>query len=190
MKESDVLAQFIGTFGKFYELAEYADIYPCVAELAIGEQDELGQTHWRPARVETDRRCLDVLYSKLPARFPPLYEDLVLSYRWAEVDLGSYTLLANPPGPDLSRLFGQISKDPALWALLIPGGYIQFAKGRDYDYDPVCFDLRARAKNGDYRVVKIDHEEVLCNSRIRVVTELASSFEKLMHDTISRADRA
>lgn len=188
MNEQDVLlAQFIGTFGKFYELAEYADIYPIVAELAAGDTDEAGQTPWQPARVDTDRRCLDALYSKLPARFPPLYESLVLRYRWAEVDLGAYTLLANPPGADLSRLLGEIPKDPALWAMLIPAGYIQFAQGTNYDYDPVCFDVRERKRNGDYRIVKIDHEEILCNSRIKVVAELASSFEELVRQTIARA---
>jgi hypothetical protein len=151
MNEQDaLLAGFIGTFGKFYELAEYADIYPVVAELAVGDPDENGQMHWQPARTETDGRCLDALYAMLPACFPPLYEKLVLTYRWAEVNLGLYTLLANPPGPDLKRLLEQMRKDPALWGQLIPAGYIQFAKGTEYDYDPVCFDVRERKRNGDY----------------------------------------
>jgi hypothetical protein len=124
-----------------------------------------------------------------PPRFPPLYEKLVLTYRWAEVDLGLFTLLANPPGPDLERLLEQMRKDPALWGQLTPAGYIQFAKGAEYDYDPVCFDVRERKRNGDYRIVKIDHEEILCNSRIKLVTELASSFEELVRQTISRADK-
>lgn len=113
-EQDALLAQFIATFGSFYELAEYAQIYPMVAELAVGEPDELGQTHWQPRRVGTDSRSLDALYAKLPAKFPPLYERMVLTYRWAEVDLGSFTLFANPPGPDLSRLLKEISKDPAL----------------------------------------------------------------------------
>ena len=188
-QQDSLLAEFVGTFSKLNELAEYAHIYPIVAELAVGEPDELGQTHWRPAKIETDSHCLDPLYSKLPGRFPLLYERLVLSYRWAEVDLGRYTLLANPPGLDLSRLLNEISKDPALWESLVPAGYIRFAKGPDYDYDPVCFDLRKRKKNRDYRIVKIDHEEILCNSRVKVVTELASSFEELVRQTVSSADK-
>jgi len=191
MNEEDVLLeQFIGVFGKFDELAEYSDIHPIVAELAVGEPDELGQTHWRPARVNTDRRCLDPIYAKLPGRFPPLYEKLILMYRWADTDLGAYTLLANPPGPDLSRLFGEISKDPGLWQTLIPAGYIQFAKGPDYDYDPVCFDVSKRKKNYDCRIVKMDHEEILCNYRIKVAAELAPSFEDLVRQTISSAGEA
>lgn len=187
-KEQDaLLAEFVGSFGKICELAEYAHIYPIVAELATGKPDDLDQTPWQPVRVETDPRHLGEIYAKLPARFPPLYERLVLTYRWAEVDTGSYTLLANPPAPDLSRFFKEISKDPGLWESLIPGGYVRFAKGTDYDYDPVCFDLHNRKKNGDYRIVKIDHEEILCNHRIKVVAELAPSFEDLVRQTIQRA---
>jgi hypothetical protein len=190
MTEEDILLeQFTGVFGKFVELAEYSHIYPIVAELAVGEPDELGQTHWRPARIDTDQRSLDPLYARLPGRFPRLYERLVLTYRWAAIDLGAYTLLPNPPGQDLSRLFDQISGDPGLWESLVPAGYIQFAKGPDYDYDPVCFDLSKRKKNRDCRVVKIDHEEILCNYRIKVVSELAPSFEDLVRQTIGRAEK-
>jgi hypothetical protein len=111
----------------------------------------------------------------------------VLSYRWADVDLQSYTLLANPQGTDLLRLFSQISRDPGLWAALIPAGYIRFGRGPDMDYDPVCFDIKSRRKNGDCRVVKIDHEEILCNNRVKVVSELAPGFEELVQKTIQSA---
>jgi hypothetical protein len=57
------------------------------------------------------------------------------------------------------------------------------------DYDPVCFDIKKRTKSNDYRIVKIDHEEILCNNRIKVVSELAPSFEQLMIETISRASK-
>jgi hypothetical protein len=57
------------------------------------------------------------------------------------------------------------------------------------DYDPVCFDIRERTKGKDYPIVKIDHEEILCNNRVKVVAELAPSFEKLMLQTIDRASQ-
>lgn len=97
-----------------------------------------------------------------------------------------FTLLANPPDPDLSRFFEQISKDPALWQALIPAGYMQFAKGPDYDYDPVCFAIKRRRKDKDCPVVKIDHEEILCNNRIKVA-DLAASFEDLVKQIIKEA---
>ena len=182
-----LLEQFISAFPKLDEMADFGDIYPIVAELAVGESDQLGRTRWRPLRTATSSAALDLLYSALPARFPPLFERLVLSYRWADVDLQSYTLLANPPGPDLSRLLERISKDAALWESLRPAGYIQFAKGPDMDYDPVCFDIKRRKKNHDCPVVKIDHEEILCNNRIKIVGEIAPSFDELVRHTIRKA---
>jgi hypothetical protein len=77
--------------------------------------------------------------------------------------------------------------DKALWKNLIPGGYIQFGKGPDLDFDPVCFDIRSRTKNKEYRIVKIDHEEILCNNRVKVVAEIAPSFKELVLKTIESA---
>ena len=70
----------------------------------------------------------------------------------------------------------------------MPAGYIQFGKGPDLDYDPVSFDLKSRNKNGDYRFVKIDHEEILRNNHIRLVAELVPSFEHLVRQTIDQAN--
>lgn len=185
MNDQDLLLeQFVSCFEKLDEMTASKELDPIAWEFVVGKTDELGRKHWRPINLSSDRSCLDTLYTQLPSRFPPLFERLVLSYRWADVDLQSHTLLANPRGPNLSRLFSRISKDPGLWAALIPAGYIRFGQGPDLDYDPVCFDIRSRRKNGDCRVVKIDHEEILCNNRVKVVMELAPSFEELVRQTI------
>ena len=188
MNDKDLLLeQFVSCFEKLDEMTASRVLDPIAWEFAVGKSDELGRKRWQPIRVSTDPSCLDPIYATLPARFPPLFERLALSYRWADVDLQSHTLLANPRGSDLSRLFGQISKDPGLWEALIPAGYVRFGKGPDMDYDPVCFDIRSRRKNGDCRVVKIDHEEILCNNRVKVVAELAPGFEELVRRTIEFA---
>jgi hypothetical protein len=133
----------------------------------------------------TEPAALVAVYSKLPAKFSPLYEKLVLRYRWEEVDLGLFRLLANPPHNDLSGLTNEIFKDPGLAESLIPGGFIQFGKGPDINYDPVCFDIKNRRKDGDYRIVQIDHEGILSNYKIRIVAELAPSFRDLLHKILS-----
>jgi len=155
--------------------------------LAYSDPDEYGDRQWRPMKVDTPRSCLTEVYANLPGLFPPLYERLVLSYRWAEVDLHLYRLLANPPGPTLTGLIHEMTKDSGLWESLVPAGFIQFGKGPDVDYDPVCFDTNTRKKNRDCRIVKIDHEEILCNYRVKVVAEIAPSFEQLVLETIRRA---
>ena len=188
MTEHDLLEQFVASFEKFDDMMSTSrELDPVSWELRIVEPDQYGFIQWRPAKVSTEPRLLDPLYEKLPARFPPLYEELVLSYRWAEVDLQSFRLLANPPGPNLSGLLAEVERDKGLTESLIPAGYIKFGKGPDVDYDPVCFDIKSRTKRKDYRIVKIDHEEILCNYRVKVVAELAPSFEQLVRQTISRA---
>ena len=70
--------------------------------------------------------------------------------------------------------------------MLIPAGLIQFGNGPVGDHDPVCFDTSKRYKDGDYRIVKLDHEEILCNYRLREVAELAPSFKELVIKTIEK----
>lgn len=47
---------------------------------------------WRPIRVDTDPSALDPIYARLPARFPELFERLLLTYRWAEVHQDAFTM--------------------------------------------------------------------------------------------------
>jgi len=184
-----LLEQFIATFAKLDDMSTAEDLDPIAWQLTAGEPDEYGWKNWQPMKVSAAPSLLGKLYARLPAPFPPLFESLVLSYRWAEVDLQSCRLLANPPGPDLNGLLHEISKDSGLWDALLPAGYIQFGRGPDLDYDPVCFDIKSRNRDGDYKIVKIDHEEILCNYRVKVVGELAPNFAELMLETIRRAAR-
>jgi len=179
-----LIDQYVTSFAQLDDLSADELLDPIAWELSVGDRDSFGFKTWRPAKVRTPPSSLEEIYRKLPGPFPPLFEALVLSYRWAEVDLRSYRLLANPPGIDLRRLLQEMSHDPGLWEALLPAGYVAFGKGADIDYDPVCFDVRSRSKGGDCRIVKIDHEEILCNYRVKEVAELAPSFEDLMLQTI------
>jgi hypothetical protein len=186
--DQQLISQFVLTFNRLSDcLAHEVDPDHFHSALAVEELDEHGFWYWKPIRIDTHRACLDSIYAKLPARFPSLYEQLVLSYRWAEVDLRIFTLLANPPGEDLEPLLEQIHRDKHLAKVLEVNGFVRFGKGPDIDYDPVCFDLRHRHHDGDFRIVKLDHEEILCHSRIREVAELASSFRDLVLKTIETA---
>ena len=188
MTDQDLVEQFVASFAKLDDLSSSRELDSIAWELRIDEPDQHGRIEWRPSRTSSDPELLDPVYAKIPARFPPLYEKLVLSYRWAQVYLPSFSLLANPPGPDLNGLLQEITKDKGLWNSLAPAGYIQFGRGPDMDYDPVCFEIKSRTKRRDYRVVKIDHEEILCNWRVKVVAEVAPSFEQLVLQTIESAN--
>jgi len=62
---------------------------------------------------------------------------------------------------------------------LLPAGYLQFGNPHEGNYDPICFDTN-KISNNEYPIVQIDHEEILCRSRIRVVKEVAPSFLELI----------
>jgi hypothetical protein len=184
-----MLEDYVAAFEKLDEMIVNEFSMPPAAQLAVGEEDEHGFKRWKPIKFETPQPFLQEIYAELPGqfRFPRLFEQLLLSYRWAEVDLGSYRLLANLPGPDLNGFYQQMCDAPDSRKILIPGGFVPFGKGPDVDYDPVCFDMKSRKQGGDCRIVKIDHEEILCNFRVKVVAELAPSFYQLVLKTISRA---
>jgi hypothetical protein len=189
MNDEELLEKYVATFPVFDEMVADEFSLPTALQFAVEETDLYDRKLWKPVRVETPVSQLDELYAELPARFPRLFERMVLSYRWAEVDLGAYRLLANPAGHDFNGFFQQMTNDPVIWDALLPLGFMQFGKGPDLDYDPVCFDIKTRKQGRDCRIVKIDHEEILCNNRIKVVAELAASFYQLVLQTIDRASK-
>ena len=126
-----LVERFIASFGKLNDMRIDAQIYPTAQELLVGEVDEFGDAKWRPLLFATEASLLDSLYVKLPAKFPKLYEQLILSYRWADVDLEIFRLLANPPGPDLTGLLQDILKDQSLTDALLKNGLVRCGKGPD-----------------------------------------------------------
>ena len=160
---------------------------PLPEELSIGlDPDDWSIIRWRPAEIPTAQDCLDTIYERLSGRFPALYERLVLTYRWLEVHLGTVMLLANPPGPTLDGLAAEILRDPILLDTLLPAGFVPFGRVSGGYYDPMCFDLNSM-RDGDCPIILIEHEAILCQSRIGKSWQRYSSFRELMRDTIELA---
>ncbi|HLQ52392.1 MAG TPA: hypothetical protein VK129_12895, partial [Terriglobales bacterium] len=67
-------------------------------------------------------------------------------------------------------------------------GYVQIGRPDTGNFDAICFDLNKSAQNREYRIVQIDHEDVLCNWKVRVSGELWPSFIKLVESALSRPD--
>ncbi len=136
-------------------------------------------------RQQTEHAALHDLYAEIPIRFPVLYEDLILGYRWeAGAELGSLELLANPMGhASLAGLLVSIRYDPHLAAALLPASLVPFARPAGGSYDPVCFRKSAGVR--DCEVVQIDHESILCNHKIKVTAVLAPSFRRLVENVLS-----
>ena len=186
-RREELVSDFVAAWEKLDGCRTSENLDPLVAQFAVGADSSTDGLRWRAICHSTDASELERLYAKLPARFPPLFEKLLLSYRWPEVDLRLYRIHGNPLGAGLTGFLGRILKDQFLSSFALKNGYIPFGKGTDVDYDPVCFDLKARKKNREFEIVKLDHEEILCNERIKVVAKLAPSFEQLVVETIECA---
>ena len=193
MSQDDLalLEKFVSSFEKFDELLAIEEFEPDVLGLTYGVDDASGLSKWRPARIATDPVCLRPLYERLPARFPPLYEKLLLNYRWARVELNGWRLCANPLAHGLGDLFlmRQITHDPEFTGAMFSQGYMQFGMGADYNYDPVCFDTRRRRGGGDCPVVQLDHEGLILKKKAVKVREVARTFRSLIWQTIEDAER-
>lgn len=190
LDEFEVTRRFIDSFGVFdwLGIGREIDVDGDVRPLLIRVWNSNGWSEWRPLAADTPRSALEELYGVVPGPVPPLYERLILSYRWAEVDVGRLRLLANLP-PGLSGLAAAITRDKGLFEELAPAQFVQFGRGPDMDYDPVCFDLNRSLPDGDCPIVKFDHEEILCSRRLVQVAELAPSFRRLVELVIEDADK-
>ncbi len=95
-------------------------------------------------------------------------------FAW-ESDSSAYLEEASAPKGSLSEL-------------LIPAGYVQIGQPDTGSFDAVCFELKEQRQNRECRIVKVDHEEILCNWRVRVSGELWPSFVKLVESVLSSAE--
>jgi hypothetical protein len=189
-RDAELLGRFVATFGAWDELLVLHQEVP--PELRAPPDPELPEYYipWRPLPSKTPAAAADELERMLPGPLPPLFRELVLNYRYLEVDLGRYRLLANPPSEGLHGLHRAMLCDGFLSRVLQRHGFIQFGKGPDVNYDPVCFDTSQRRSGDEMAVVQLDHEEILCNERIVVVERLASSFRELVEETIQRHEQS
>ena len=93
-KDNALLSQFIAAFEKLDDLWTCQEMDAIAWTLSFGELSDDHLKRWRPVRCQTDRSAIDDFYKACPHRLPPLFEELVLGYRWAQVDLGRLRLLA------------------------------------------------------------------------------------------------
>jgi hypothetical protein len=188
MTDSELIVELVDSFGIFDDLRAYKDsVAGDIQGLVLGPWNDYGLAPWRPRMEASSSSALEELYQSVPGPFPPLYAQLILSYRWYEVDVGQLRLLSNLP-PRLDGLREAIVGDQHIFNTLREAGFVQFGKGPDVDYDPVCFDLRRPDNRQDCPIVKFDHEEILCNDRLVQIAELAPTFRTLLELVVEDAD--
>lgn len=127
---------------------------------------------------------IDVLESKLPRRLPSSFRSLLTRHAFAAFDVGALTLFGNTGLNQEDDLTELIFRDPVIAQAMLKNGYIQFARPETGSYDPICFDARRSAANREYEIVRLDHEQILCHDRIKVVEKVAESFFKFAADIV------
>ncbi len=130
---------------------------------------------------------IGVLESKLPRRLPSSFRSLVTRYAFAPFDIGPLRLFGNTGLDEEDDLSGVIFRDRTMAQATLKNGYIQFARPDTGSYDPICFDAKDSAANREFAIVRLDHEQILCNDRIKVVEKVADSFFKFAFDIVQRA---
>ena len=118
MTDAELLERFVATFSMLDDLFVQGPVPP---ELDGGLDDSpWARQKWRPSASRIDPSALNQAYGQLPGRFPPLYEQLVLSYCWLEVELDDIVRLID--GPALVEVWDRMYLPPRVrsaWRPLI-----------------------------------------------------------------------
>jgi hypothetical protein len=143
--------------------------------------DDAGGCDWRIVPVP-EAGWLPALEARLPYPLPPTFRVLISSYVFPSFECGPltfYSVGAEEPDQDTEFQFA-VLRDWTMNGVLWQHGRLPFARPADWSYDPVCFDCRHLSPSIEPAVVRIDHEQILCHGRIRVISLLASAFDQLV----------
>jgi len=139
-----------------------------------------------PIREEDNKARLESLEAKLPKRLPQSFGSLLSQYSFPAFDVEGISLFgwesaSNAYTDEASAAKGSLSE------LLIPAGYVQIGQPDTDSFDAICFDLNQKCQNREYRIVQVEHEQILCNWRVKVSDEPWPSFIKLVEHVLSGA---
>jgi len=137
-------------------------------------------------REEDNKTRLEALDGRLPKRLPQSFASFLSRYSFPTFDVAGISLFGWETDSTAYIEEASAGKD-SLSELLIPAGYVQIGQPDIGSFDAICFDLNEKCQNREYRIVRIDHEDILCNWRARVSGELWPSFVKLVEGVLSSA---
>jgi hypothetical protein len=133
-------------------------------------------------RSEDNAFRLQALEANLPKRLPQSFTTLLAKYSFAPFEASGISFFGWEPSETGLSAIGTPDEGP-LSELLLPAGYIQIGRPDDGGFDAVCFEISAN-QNREYRIVQADHEEILCNFRVKIRKELWPSFRELVEASI------
>jgi hypothetical protein len=143
--------------------------------------------HGVPIREEDNKSRFELFEQKLPKRLPQSFASFLSRYSFPAFDVLGITLFgwdsdSNPYIEEASAAKGSLSE------LLLPAGFVQIGRTDAGGFDAICFDWNESAQNREYRIVQVDHEDILCNWKVRVSGQLWPSFIRLVESALSTPD--
>jgi hypothetical protein len=136
-------------------------------------------------RPDDNTLRLQDLEARLPRRLPQSFESLLSRYSFPTFDTSGISFFGwEPESTELSEVASPTKG--SLSELLLPAGYFQIGRPDTGSFDAICFDMNDRNQNREHGIVLADHEEILCNLRVKIRSQVWPSFRKLL-DTVVRS---
>jgi hypothetical protein len=136
-----------------------------------------------PVKREDNASRLQELEEQVTKRLPQSFQSLLSRYSFPTFDALGISFFGW--GPASTELLGVASAiKGSLSELLLPAGYFQIGRPDTGSFDAICFDLNDGKQNREHGIVLADHEEILCNSRVRISSQVWPSFQKLLETAV------
>jgi hypothetical protein len=145
---------------------------------------------------------VEISEGKLKRKLPRSFRFLISNYVFVPFEVGKIYFYGNqrsvfpkelePPifydecNPEKSDLSKAIFEDKFLYRTFSKKGFIQFARPLDETCDPVFFDTRRKKSNYEYPIIRLGHEELLINQKIKITDHISDSFYKFTSDFLNQ----
>ena len=123
---------------------------------------------------------LERLELELDVRLPDSYRSLVARFDYGSINVGGITLYGTTPSDDYEAVHDAAVNDRVLYDVVRAAGFVPIGRPETGSYDPVCFDTRRAVAHHEYPIVRLDHEQALCHSRVKITGPLAGSLRELV----------
>ena len=136
-----------------------------------------------PVRANDNATALTTLEARMPRRMARSFESFLRRYSFPAFDICGVTLFGwNSEWQSTEYFTATSTAKKHLSFLLLPAGLMQIGRPDTGNFDAVCLDLNS---GDEQRVIRVDHEEILCNWRVKVVDEVWPSFLTVVNRLLS-----
>jgi hypothetical protein len=182
----DKFVEYINTHEQEPEFAKdvppFLRVGPPLDQWKLSDKYTMDERYkWAIVPAENEQR-ITAIEQRIRRKYPPSFRSLLTLYSYPAFEAGRIMFFANTGERMFWEYSSQVFTDEGMMEFLLDKGFIYFGHPFFYNHNPVCFDLR----NGlpEPPIVNVDHEEILCNKRLRIVEQTAESFTTYIQSVI------